>query len=49
MIIYVVPLIKDGVEIGVVGIDIRFDLFSNTVLVCIHEFNNMKYKCLYNY
>ncbi|PAQ13661.1 hypothetical protein CD798_14770 [Bacillaceae bacterium SAOS 7] len=31
MISYVVPLIKDGVEIGVVGMDIRFDLFSNAV------------------
>ncbi|MFK2827100.1 methyl-accepting chemotaxis protein [Bacillus sp. B190/17] len=31
MISYVVPLFKDGEEIGVVGMDIRFDLFSDAV------------------
>lgn len=31
MISYVVPLFKDGVEVGVVGMDIRFDIFKDAV------------------
>ncbi len=31
MISYVIPLMKDGVEVGVVGMDIRFDIFSEAV------------------
>jgi methyl-accepting chemotaxis protein len=32
MISYVVPIIKDGMEIGVVGMDIKVDLFKNDVM-----------------
>lgn len=31
MISYVVPLFKEGVEVGVVGMDINFDLFTNAI------------------
>lgn len=31
MISYVIPLFKEGVEVGVVGMDINFDLFTNAI------------------
>ncbi|MDZ5472010.1 methyl-accepting chemotaxis protein [Bacillus sp. 31A1R] len=31
MISYVVPIFKDGVSIGIVGMDINFELFTNTI------------------